>query len=293
MAVEEERDLGREVIHLEAGVDRGLHEGDRVRERERHLLYRRATLLPHVVAGDRDRVPLRDALVAVGEDVGREAHRALRRVDEVPTRRVLLEDVVLDRAAQLLRGDALLLADELVEEKKNRRRCVDRHRRRDLVQRNLVETGAHVIDRVDRDARAPDLAEAARVVRVAAELGGEVERHRETGRAVLEQVAVAGVGLSGGRVAGVLAHRPAPRAVHLGVDTAGERILAGRAETLLKVEIRDVGLVVDDLRLDAGVGEAARVVRADQRRDPWLLGLDAAVAGRRWLHGRLCHGHKG
>ena len=60
------------------GVDRRLHVGDRVGEREAHLLHRRAALLAHVVAGDRDRVPLRDALAAVGEQVGGQAHRRAR-----------------------------------------------------------------------------------------------------------------------------------------------------------------------------------------------------------------------
>ena len=44
---------------VEAGVDRGLHVGDPVGEREADLLHGRAALLAHVVAGDRDRVPLR------------------------------------------------------------------------------------------------------------------------------------------------------------------------------------------------------------------------------------------
>ena len=154
--------------------------------------------------------------VAVGEDVGGQPHRALGRVDEVPARGVLLEDVVLDRSAQLLGRHALLLADQLVEQQQDRRRRVDRHRGRDLVERDLVEGGAHVLERVEiATPGAADLAQAQRVVGVAPELRREVERHRQPGRAVLEQVAVAAVGLLGGRVARVLAHRPAPRAVHL------------------------------------------------------------------------------
>jgi hypothetical protein len=105
-----------------------------------------------VVAGDRDRVPLRHALAAVGEQVGRQAHRRLGRVDEVPARDVLLEDVVLGRAGQRLGGHALLLADELVEQQQHSRRRVDRHRGRDLVERDAVEDAPHVVDRVDRDA---------------------------------------------------------------------------------------------------------------------------------------------
>ena len=57
-------------------------------------------------------------------------------------------------------GHALALADELVEQHQQRRRSVDRHRRRHLVERDAVEQDAHVLDRVDRDADLADLATA-------------------------------------------------------------------------------------------------------------------------------------
>ena len=144
------------------------------------LLDRRAALLAEVVAADRDRVPPRDPLPAVREQVGGQPDRALRRVDEVAARDVLLEDVVLGRAAKLLGGHALLLADQLVEQQEHRRGRVDRHRRRHLVERDLVERRPHVVDRVDRDAGAAHLAQAPRVIGVEPELGREVERHRQT-----------------------------------------------------------------------------------------------------------------
>ena len=75
--------------------------------------------------------------------------------------------------------DALLLGDELVEQEQQRRRRVDRHRRRDLAERDPVEQQLHVGERVDRDAGAPHLALGARVVGVEAELGRQVERDRE------------------------------------------------------------------------------------------------------------------
>ena len=268
--VEEEGEPRAELVDLEAGVDRGLHVGDRVGEREAHLLHRRAALLAHVVAGDRDRVPLRHALVAVGEQVGGEAHRRAGRVDEVAARDVLLQHVVLGRAGELLGRHALLLADQLVEEQQHRRRGVDRHRGRDLVERDPVEDAPHVVDRVDGHAGAPDLAHAERVVRVAAELGGEVERHRQPRRPVVDQVVEALVRLLRARVARVLAHRPLAAAVHVRMDPARERVLARLAEALLEVRL-DVARAVDVLDLDARVGEAALVVRADDRRDARLL----------------------
>src|SRR3954467_2001648 len=102
VAVEEERQAGREVVDLQAGVERRLHVRHPARERERDLLHRAAALLAEVVAGDADRVPPGDVLPAVGEQVRGQPHRRPGREDEVPARDVLLEDVVLDGAAQLL-----------------------------------------------------------------------------------------------------------------------------------------------------------------------------------------------
>ena len=101
--VPEERQARRELVDVEAGVDRGLHVRDPVRQRERDLLHRGAAGFADVVAGDRDRVPLRDVVAAVGEDVGDDPHRLTRRVDVGAARDVLLEQVVLDRPADLLR----------------------------------------------------------------------------------------------------------------------------------------------------------------------------------------------
>src|SRR5205085_192379 len=83
----------------------------------------------------------------------------------VPAGDVLLEDVVLGGAAQLLGLDILLLADQLVEQQQDARWGVDRHRGRYLVQRDPVERQAHVVDRVDRHSGPPDLAERPRIVR--------------------------------------------------------------------------------------------------------------------------------
>ena len=131
--------------------------------------------------------------------------------------------------------DALLLADADVEREQHRRRRVDRHRGRDLAERDAREERLHVRERVDRDALAADLAERARVIGVVAHQRRHVERGREAGLAVLEQVAEALVRLLGGAEAGELAHRPEPAAVHRRVDAARERIDArdsrGRARS--------------------------------------------------------------
>jgi hypothetical protein len=57
---EEEAQPRRERVDLEPGRLRGAHVGLAVRERERDLLRGRRPGLGHVVARDRDRVPLRN-----------------------------------------------------------------------------------------------------------------------------------------------------------------------------------------------------------------------------------------
>ena len=72
------------------------------------------------------------------------------------------------------------------------------------------EQRLHVVERVDRDALAADLAQRSRVVGVVAHQRRHVEGGRQPGLAVVEQVAEALVGLLGGAEAGELAHRPQP-----------------------------------------------------------------------------------
>ena len=56
--VEEERQPGRELVHVETGVNGGLHVGHAVGQGEGDLLHRGRAGLAHVVAGDGDGVPL-------------------------------------------------------------------------------------------------------------------------------------------------------------------------------------------------------------------------------------------
>src|SRR5207245_6942439 len=104
----------------------------------------------------------------------------------------------------------------------------------------------------------------ARVLGVQPELGRQVEGHRQAGRALRDQVAVTLVGLLGRGVAGVLAHGPGLLAVHLAVDAARIGIFTGLAE---RERLGQVVLRVQLPDLDARVGEAAWVVRTDDRRD--------------------------
>src|SRR5207249_12889 len=80
---------------------------------------------------------------------------------------------------------------------------------------------------------------------------GEIERHGQAVLARIQEEAVALVRLDGGAEAGVLAHRPEPLAMHLGMDAAGERELARRAEVRGETLGRRVRRPVDRLERSA------------------------------------------
>ena len=109
---------------------------------------------------------------------------------------------------------ALLEGRDDVEGHDRQHGAVHGHRHRHPVQRDAVEEDLHVLDRVDGDARLAHVAHHPRVVAVVAAVGGQVEGHRQALLAGGQVAAVEGVGLLGGREAGVLAHRPRPGHVH-------------------------------------------------------------------------------
>ena len=95
---EKERETLPHGMDIEPSVDRRLHVGDRVGEREGDFLHRRGARLANVVPADGDRVPAGQLSRAVREDVGDDPEGRLRGVDVGPARHVFLEDVVLGRA---------------------------------------------------------------------------------------------------------------------------------------------------------------------------------------------------
>ena len=160
----EEREPRRKTVDVEPGLLPGADVFDAVGERVGELeVLRRARLL-HVIAGDRDRIVFRHLLGGVGEDVRDDAHRGRGRIDVGVAHHEFFEDVVLDRAGELFRRHALFLRRHDVEREHRQHRAVHGHRHAHLVERDAGEQRAHVVDRVDRDARHADIARHARVI---------------------------------------------------------------------------------------------------------------------------------
>jgi hypothetical protein len=175
----------------------------------------------------------------------------------------------------------LLLGGHDVEGEHDRRRGVDRHRHRDIAQRDAAEQRLHVVERVDGDALAPDLAQRPRVVGVVAHERRHVERRREAGLPVVAQVAEALVGLLGRAEARELAHRPQAAAVHRRVHAAREGIAAGHADL---AGLRQIGLGVEGLDGQPAQGREGDVALAAERVGLAPFGLGRGDAGDARCH---------
>ncbi len=226
MNVEEEREPRRESIDVQPARHPAFDVREPVRERERKLLRRRRAGFADVIAGDRDRIPLRRVLRAPLEQVHDQAQRGLDRITPRVLRHVLLEDVVLHGAAKQLARHSLLLGRRHVEAEQDHRRPVDGHRRGDLVERDPLEQRLHVVQARDRDPGLADFALGPRVIRVVAHQRREVERRREPGLSLLEQELEPLVRVAGAPKAGELPHGPESPAIPGRVDAPRVRVLA-------------------------------------------------------------------
>ena len=245
--VPEEGETTRKIVDVEACLDGGIDVGDAVGNRKRDFLGSRGAGFADMIARDGNGVPLRHVLRAVCEDVGDEAHGRARREDICAASRILLEDVILDRARELVGGHTLLLCHSDVHRQEHGSRGVDRHGRRDLAEIDLVEEGLHVSERIDRHADLADLAFGNRIVGVVANLRRQIEGARETRRARRDQHAVALVGLFSRGEAGVHTHRPEAAAIHRRLHATRVGELARNAEIFGIISAFDVERRVETL----------------------------------------------
>ena len=201
-----------------------------------------------VRTGDRDRVEPRHLGRAELDGVGDQPQRRLRRPDPRPARCVLLEDVVLDRAGELLARHALLLRGGDIEGQQDGGGAVDRETGADLVQGDAVEQDLGVGQRVDRDTDPANLLAVLGIIGVVAALRGQIERHRQPRSALVQQVAVAAIGLLGRpkpeywRNVHSLPRYPLAKLPREGIGTRRRRVTGS------------IGRSVDGLERDAGGG---------------------------------------
>ena len=210
--VDEERDRAenlRELLWLDlTAVAHGVEHADGGCERVRDLLHRRRSGLLEVIRANVGRVPLRSVFRAPRHHVDDQPPRRLWREDVGAAAEILLDDVVLGRAAQRGRRHSLLLGVRDVQGEQPCCRRVDRHRGVHLPRRDRVQQGAHVAEMDDRYADLADLAPGQFVVRVVAGLGRQIERDRKPRLALGEVGSVQLVRCPSRRMTRIRAHHP-------------------------------------------------------------------------------------
>src|SRR6185369_14048078 len=97
MAAEEEREPRAELVDRKTPVQQSADVDLRVAEREGDLLRGGRAGFADVVAGDRDRMEIREMARRIFDRVGAQAKARLRRVDVGAARDELLQNVVLKR----------------------------------------------------------------------------------------------------------------------------------------------------------------------------------------------------
>ena len=252
MNVEEEGNSGGEGIDGQTRLQTGLHVGDGVAQGECQLLDGRRPRLADVIAAHRDRIPLRQVPAAVADQVGDQPHGSLGGIDVGSPGDVLLQNVILNRARQMLRRDLPAPRQGDQQGQQHRGGGVDRHRDRDPVERDSPEELLHVAQTVDSHAGSAHLSGRHGRIGVHAHLGGQIEGYRKSGLAQSQQVLVAGVGLPGRPEAGVLPHGPQTVPVHAGPDSPGEGIVSGIPQVPPVVEVFEVAGTEEGIQTDSG-----------------------------------------
>ena len=146
MRVEEEREAWCEVIDGESAAERPLDVLDPIVEGEGEFLQRRRTGFADVVSGDGDGIEARRVKGAELEGVDHQPHRRCWRIDVLLLCDVLLQDVVLQRARDLLPVCALLLRDDEIHGPQYGRGRVNRHRDGDLFKIDAGEEDLHIFE---------------------------------------------------------------------------------------------------------------------------------------------------
>jgi hypothetical protein len=186
-----------ECIDIDTGLDDFFDVGDRIGHGEGRFLHRSRTGLGDVIAGDVNRIVTVHVFRPVGNAVTHDAHGRPHR-----------KNPLLLGARKLVQVVTATLRKRDVHGEQDPCTRVDGHGYGDLGEIDAVEQRLHVVEHVDSDPLASDLAHAHSVIRVVTHQGRHVEIDREPGLPLGYQVLETLVGIGSGPEAGDLPHGP-------------------------------------------------------------------------------------
>ena len=238
----EERKPWREFVDGQTGRDTGPRILQPIGQRVGEFEIGGGSCLLHVIAGYRDRIELRHPLGCVSENIGDDFHRGGGRIDKGVPHHELLENVVLDRAAEFFGRNALFFTGHDIERHDRQDRAIHGHRHAHLVERNAVEQGSHVVDRIDGDTRHANVTSDARVIGIITAMRGEIEGDRQPHLPGGEIAAVEGIRIFRRGESCILPDGPGLRGVHRRVGTTQIRRRSGPG--VEEVDPRHVGRAI-------------------------------------------------
>ena len=230
----EERQTRAEGVDGQPGSAPRPHILQAIGQRIGQLQIGRRSRLLHVISADADAVVTRHPPARVFENVGDDPNARLGRVDVRVANHELLEDIVLNRARQLLRLHALFFGRDNIEGHDRQHGPVHGHRNAHPIQRDTLEQRTHVVDAVDGHARHANVARHSLVIRVVAAMRGQIKGNAQALLPRRKIAAVESVGVLGRGEAGVLPHRPRSLDIHGCVGSPQERRESGHRVQVIK-----------------------------------------------------------
>src|SRR5919107_1909173 len=253
----EEREPGRKLVHVETSACHVLHEGLCISQGKSYFVQRATPGFRDVIAADVDWVIAAHVASTIHDSVAHDTHARADRVDPLLLGRVLLKDIVLNGARELVKVVSTLFCQRHVHREQDPGARIYGHGDAGLFQVYAVKQRLHVVEYIDRHAFAADLPPAHTVVGVIAHQGRHVEVYRQAGLPLAGQVLQTFVGFGPGSETGDLAHGPRTSPVHGRVRAPGERIASGEPD-LFPRRVGDVRRRVDALYRQPRAAEILR-----------------------------------
>ncbi len=167
------------------------------------------------------------------KNIGDETHGRPGRENIGSASNIFLEDVILHRAPQLIHGHTLSFAHRNHHRQQNGRWRIDRHADGDFIQGDAIQQQGHIIQAGNADAHFTHLTQRHGIIRIVANLGGQIKSDRKARLSLVEQEFIALVRLRRRTKPGILTHGPVTAAIHRRLDASGKRIFTGKTELLV------------------------------------------------------------
>ena len=207
-----------------------------------------------MIAGDGDGVPLGQILGTIFKNVGNQPHGGCRGEDIGAAGCILLEHVILNGPLKLIGRNALPLCRHNIEGKQYSGGRVDGHAGADLIQRDTVKKHFHIRQRIDGHTDLAHFSHAHGIIRIVADLCGQVKGNGKTRLALGDQVFVTLVAFFRIAKARILTHGPVAAPVHGRLYAPGKGILAGIPQLLVIIVPGYIAGVIGPFHFNTGAG---------------------------------------